>query len=177
MMNAPQNHHLTDEQFTDLLLGTVPAQVKSHLDTCSECSAEAQRVSMALGSFEQETRIWAECRTAGAPTISRAFETDSSGFHLPMAWAAAAVAVAVAITVGIAQYDQRPEVSSHAQAASAATDSQIPDVSAATLKADNDLLAAIDGKLRAEDTPPTRLYGLKVEQRVGMDKPASKVSD
>ena len=40
--------HLTDEQFTNLLLGAEPAGVQAHLMECAACREESERVSGAM---------------------------------------------------------------------------------------------------------------------------------
>src|ERR1035441_2887353 len=91
---------LTDEQFTDLLLGTSPAAVTAHLSTCPQCAQEAQRVSSAIGSFAQQSRLWAERRAASLPMHSRDWQPALPWLHIPtkpQAWAAAGLAGALGL--------------------------------------------------------------------------------
>ena len=181
-----ERSHLTDEQFADLLLGTNPSAVQAHLKACTQCAEEAERVSGAIGSFEQHSRLWAERRAATRPALARqpAFEW----LYRPQAWAAAALAVALAAGFTITAHNRRaaavpadgsqtataqtPSVQAPATPAQttlpAAGQSTIaqaepaPRVSPATLKADNDLLSAIDGELRANEPTAASTYGLNV---------------
>jgi len=96
--------HLTDAQFTDLLLGEIPSAVTAHLDACARCAEEAQRVSSAIGSFEQQSRLWAERRASTQPVQTPSRSPLLGWLHLPAsssAWSTAAVAVVLALSVGI----------------------------------------------------------------------------
>jgi hypothetical protein len=151
---------LTDEQFTDLLPGTSPAAVTAHLSTSPQCAQEAQRVSSAIGSFAQQSRLWAERRAASLPMHSRDWQPALPWLHIPtnpQAWAAAGLAVALALGKGISlRVDHvRPverQVAAKLQPAVA--------VSPTTLKSDNALLTAIDGELRADESTFATAYGL-----------------
>jgi len=180
--------HLTDEQFTDLLLGTIPASVTAHLQACPDCAEEAQRVSGAIGSFSQQSRLWAECRTA----TSRAASTMPvhhpvlAWFSRPMAWSAAVAALAIATVAGIgiesgiahkgnpiaglAGQQQQTAQIQPAALAPAATPK-------ADLNADNNLLAAIDEELSAQPAPSSSLYGLKVGAQVPRARSMKRMSN
>jgi hypothetical protein len=178
--------HLTDEQFSDLLLGAGAPAVQAHLKACSQCAEEAERVSAAIGSFEQQSRLWAERRAASHSVLVPRRQSAFAWLHIPttpQAWTAAAAAVALAVGVGVSVRDgfnfsdrRAPSVqttSMHASVAQtaavqapiagvqpAAQVSPATGVSPTTLKADNDLLSAIDGELRADESTPASLYGL-----------------
>lgn len=195
--NMNRNHphldavHLTDEQFADLLLGATPAPVQQHLVSCPECSTEAERVAAAIGSFEHESRLWAERRAASQPALAAQQSLSSSwlGIARPQAWVAAALAVAVGIAAAIstrhrqsqqtaAVVQQTPQIAAQPAASNVMEAQQITSVAApestttfraahvtpARLKADNQLLSAIDGELRA-DSSPANLFGLDVTSR------------
>ena len=167
---ASQSHltHLTDAQFSDLLLGATPAPVRAHLEACPQCSAEAERVSLAIGSFEQQSRLWAERGAASQPILVSHRQPAFSWLHRPPAWTAAALAVALAAGIGVAVRNDIPSVhKGHPQAVQQqlATAQPAPPVSPATLKADNALLSAIDGELRADESAPAALYGLTATSR------------
>lgn len=157
--NFNQSHltnHLTDEQFADLLLGSNPSAVQQHLKTCFACAEEADRVAGAIGSFEQQTRLWAERRAATSPALTSSRESNFAWLRRPQAWTAAALAIALAAGFGVAARNH------HAPAAQTqvATAQPAPAVSPSTLKSDNDLMSAIDGELRADESTPAIAYGL-----------------
>jgi len=173
--------HLTDEQFAELLLGANPSAVQEHLKACVQCAEEAERVSGAIGSFERHTRLWAERRAAARPALAPARPPVFAWLYRPQAWTAAALALALAVGVtitarnhrsaaaqaGVAQTAaapamQTPAVPAPVVQSTIARSESAPRVSPATLKADNDLLSAIDGELRANEPTAASTYGLNV---------------
>jgi hypothetical protein len=169
--------HLTDEQFTDLLLGTSPAAVTAHLSACPQCAQEAQRVSGAIGSFAQQSRLWAERRAASLPVHSRDSQPVFPRLHIPrspQAWTAAGLAVALALGIGISlRVDHaRPverQVAAKLQPAVA--------VSPTILKSDNALLTAIDGELRADESATSGMYGLSGSSRGVRSRSPKRISN
>lgn len=157
------NSHLTDSEFTDLLLGSIPASVTAHLEACAECAQEARSVSGAILSFERQSRAWAEYRAAGQTSLVAPGRRSSTWLGLPvtgLAWQAAAALTL--ICAGVVGYQVQHRNDAPAAVATVSSSRSIaPQVSPATLKADNDLLSAISGELQAEVTPPS-VYGLDV---------------
>jgi hypothetical protein len=167
--------HLTDEQFTELLLGATSPSISAHLKVCKQCSEEAERVSGAIGSFEQQSRLWAERETAARPRIEArrpAYAWLSPAWlSSGPAWAAAAAAVALVFgllfhSAGGGSSQPRPEIAM-ATAQPVATPS--------TLQSDNALLAAIEGELRTEDAPSANAYGLESGVRTNHARPGKRV--
>jgi hypothetical protein len=170
--------HLTDEQFTELLLGATSPSISAHLKVCGQCSAEAERVSGAIGSFEEQSRLWAERETAARPRIQArrpAFAWFRPSWLRPApAWAAAAATVALVFGLVFHGASGRSDRSSQPQPAIAAVTAQ-PSVTLATLQSDNALLAAIDGELRTEDAPSANAYGLDLGVRTVHARPGKRV--
>src|ERR1700757_1127786 len=98
---SPATNHLTDEQFAGLLLGANPAAVRAHLKACSACAEEADRVAGAIGSFEQQTRLWAERRAATSPMLLPVPASAFAWLLRPQAWTAAVLAIALAAGFGV----------------------------------------------------------------------------
>jgi hypothetical protein len=164
--------HLTDAQFTDLLLGANPAAVRAHMEACPQCSDEADRVSRAIGSFEQQSRLWAERRAASRPLLATQRQPVFPWLHRPQAWTAAALAIALTVGIGVTVRNDHPRaVQLQAKVQPA------PAVSPATLKADNELLSAIDGELRADESTPATMYGLTVNSRSVRTRAPKRISN
>lgn len=174
-MQTNYSTHLTDEQFTDLLLGARPSTVQAHLNVCPQCAEEAARVSRAIGSFAQQTRLWAERRAASQPILVPHRQPAFEWLHRPRAWTAAALALAVAAGIGVSVHNnhQRPApqqaVISHQPVAR--------QVTPATIQADNALLAAIDGELRADESTSASAYGLNVNSRSTRNRASKRISE
>jgi hypothetical protein len=154
-LSAP---HLTDAQFTDLLLGTPPPAVREHLNACTQCAAEAERVSGAIGSFRQHSSLWAERRAATRPPAHLPHRTSAFAWlHRPQAWTAASLAIALAVGIGVSVHNAHTRNAQQQPVAQVQPSAQL---SPATLKADNELLSAIDGELREDESTPASVYGL-----------------
>jgi predicted anti-sigma-YlaC factor YlaD len=168
--------HLTDEQFTELLMGSRPAWVQAHLVECSACREEAERVSGAIGDFAEQSLLWAEQRAVARPMRVAEREPAWAWLLRPQAWAVGAMAIALAVGIGMTMHRDhtQPVQQATATAPADATKTQVATVQPvaakvqaeakagrATLKADNALLTAIDGELRADESTPASLYGLE----------------
>jgi hypothetical protein len=184
--------HLTDEQFTELLMGSRPAWVQAHLMECATCREEAERVSGAIGDFAQQSLLWAE-RRAVARSVQVVERQPAYAWLLhPQAWVAGALATALAVGIGITLHREhmQPEQQAVATAQANATKTQAAEVQPvavkvqaetkithSTLKADNALLTAIDGELRADETTPASLYGLEATSYGTSTKSAKRTSN
>jgi hypothetical protein len=169
----PNNiQHLTDEQFTDLLLGSNPTSVREHLEACAQCSQEVERASGAIGTFEQQTRLWAERRAASSPIHASDRQPAFPWLHRPQAWTAAAFAIVLATGIGITvrQNQMRPTQ----QPVLTQTAAQVPP---ATLQSDNELLSAIDGELRTDDSVNANMYGLRTTSHGSRPKLLKRMSN
>jgi hypothetical protein len=165
--------HLTDEQFTDLLLGTSPSTVRAHLKECAQCSQEAERVSGAIAGFEQQSRLWAERRAAALPALQDDRRPGFAWIDRPQAWAAAALTVVLGVGIGVSLHqDHRLALQQTVAPVQPATV-----VSPATLKEDNELLSAIDGELRADESTAASVYGLTAATHGARNKSAKRMSN
>jgi hypothetical protein len=54
------NVHLSNDEFTDHLLGTGQGTTAEHVQACAECGAEAERVARSLNAF----KVWVHQRAA-----------------------------------------------------------------------------------------------------------------
>ena len=172
--NGGQLKHLTDEQFTELLRGDAPASTAEHVKGCGQCSQEAERVAGAIGSFAQQSRLWAERRAAARPMQAYGRQQTSSWQRVAqgaVAWVAAAVVLAAG--VGLVRKTGQPVAVREPVAALHAA----PAVSPATLKADNQLLSAIDGELSEDDAPSAGSYGLTASRHPGRTRSTKGISN
>lgn len=173
-----QSSHLSDTEFTDLLLGSIPPTVTAHLESCATCAEEARRVSSSILSFERDSRLWAEHRAAAQPALVTP-TGQGSWLHVPgfgLAWQAAAALTVVCAGIGIG-YQVQHRTEAPETIASISAPQAFAHVSPSTLKADNDLLSAIDGELQAAATPPASVFGLQVSDRPSQSRKGSKVTD
>lgn len=165
--------HLTDGAFSDLLLGAARPEVRAHLAVCAACSEEAQRVSGAVTSFERESRAWAERHAAGMPAASP--RAVPLGWRLGWAGAWTTAAAMAILGAGVVANHWKD----HGSAQSAfVVETQEETISPARLQADNELLAAVDGELRANSvSPPASAYGLDTPERDGEGEVTKRVAE
>ena len=54
------NNHLSDDQFTDWVLGTRDESVLRHLETCEACLAEAEELRRSIARFRDSVHVIAQ---------------------------------------------------------------------------------------------------------------------
>lgn len=138
-MNMAQ-HHLTDEEFTDLLAGGMPNhRCTAHLASCEGCRRELEAVGVTLSDFSTGTTTWADQQAPRRVPVPSAWSLRRE--YLPSWWAGAgAVAAAALLAVGLGYTPSRSTV------APAAQQLAMPP-SSAELAADNRLMLSIDQEL------------------------------
>ncbi len=169
-----QHSHLTEEQFADLLCGLQSPAARSHLESCSQCTGEAQRVSGAIVSFAQQSRIWAERQASSFPVDNPGWQPVLPKLHRPQVLAAAA-ALTIALAAGLGVSLRMDYARSVPQFT--ATVQQIPAVVPTKLTEDNQLLSAIDGELRADDSSNAAMYGLSGTSRGSRLRESKRLSN
>jgi hypothetical protein len=99
-------------------------------------------------------------------------------------WAAASLAVALAVGIGsglrtemrVSHHDNAPQAQTVAPPAAKAQPAAAA-VTPASLKADNDLLSAIDGELSAEAAPNPSTYGLTVGGHIARSHTTKRIAN
>jgi hypothetical protein len=175
-----QNAHLTDEQFADLLLGLQSASLQAHLDCCPECAHEAARVCGAISYFNTQSRLWSERRAATRPALTPNSQQAFPWLHRPQVWMATTLAIALAAAIGFTvrnDHNQAAAMQSGVTQSTVAEAVTAAQVSPATLKADNDLLSAIDGELRTDESSTESTYQLTATPREARTKAAKRATD
>ncbi len=95
-MNQPT--HLSEEQFSVLLLEQGDAATRAHLADCVDCSAELERVRESLTSFNALGMEWAELRSS---TLGPVQVPARDGRRMPLVWATATAVVVGVIFAGM----------------------------------------------------------------------------
>ena len=91
------NNHLSDDQIAEWALGAKDEIVLRHLETCHECSREAEQLRCALGGFRDSIHTAARRHQSFWRNQQLAIRGRSSGWY-PLDWAWAAAMVLVLIT-------------------------------------------------------------------------------
>ena len=92
------NNHLSENQITEWVLGASDEHVLRHLETCAECSREAEELRSALAGFRdavhtearRDASFWRNQQFAVSARLS-----NQDWYPLHWAWVAAMVAVLI----------------------------------------------------------------------------------
>ena len=134
------NRHLTDEQFTDLLLGLDDGTAAAHLNSCEHCRHEMARVEETMGMLREASMDWSRQRVAAMPTPQPGFCERLGLSFRPAAGMAMAAVLAVAVAVPFLIRDTDAP-----QRASVQHMSPVP--TAEQIAADNELMSAINQEI------------------------------
>jgi len=99
--------HLSEEQLSEWISGTVGSDVRRHLETCAICRREAEGLKQALGGFRDSIRATAEAYKAPwrAPAQS---ERPAWRRFMAQRWAYAVVMAAIlVVSVILLRVDHR----------------------------------------------------------------------
>ncbi|SEB69551.1 hypothetical protein [Terriglobus roseus] len=165
-----KHHALTDEQFADLLAGRPTSETLADLQGDADAAAELVALKSALHSYRAESLVWAERRSASAPSLAPAARRRARWMAVPQ-WSLAAVAVA-AVAVGIGHFSGSNANDAVASTPTIATSSTL---SASALPerdfaSDNELLTSIDAALSYAGASPVDGLGLKSAQDAGAQR-------
>lgn len=156
--------HLTDEQFTDLLLGLDEGgSAASHLAACDHCRQELTRVEETMGMLREVSMDWSRQRVAAIPTPQPGLLARLGLSFRPAAGMAVAAVLAIAVAVPFLTRDDATEPNAAVQHAS-------PVPTAEQIAADNALMAAINQEIAQ---PAVQHEAAFVEEN-GKDKTARR---
>jgi hypothetical protein len=135
--------HLTNDLFTDLLIGDCSLEIRRHVDACPQCQDEFKRVQSAIDGFGAAGLEWAEQQApiSISPSSQLLFQCRSLG-----TWAAAAL-LAAAVLFEVHQGWIVPTPAANNVAAEAVE-------STSDVADDNRLMMAIDQEIRWQAESP-----------------------
>jgi hypothetical protein len=139
--------HLTNQQFTDLLIGDCSLNVRRHVDACPQCQEEFKQVQSAIDGFGAAGLEWAEQR---APLAISASSQLFSQCRSLGTWAAAAL-LAAAVLFEVHQGWIVPTPAADNVANNVATEVV---ESTSDVADDNRLMMAIDQEIRWQAESP-----------------------
>jgi hypothetical protein len=95
------NTHLSEDVISRLIIGNGSSDEQQHVDQCSQCSGELERLKQTLSVFRHSVEHWAEQNGGAVVPESPFLRTASPAFRIrPLTWVlAAALAVLVAIPI------------------------------------------------------------------------------
>ena len=152
-MNTPGSNHLTNDQFTEMLMTGITAPVcENHLAGCALCREELAVFSDSVGLFTTTSLAWSESKPAQSLRMTASRQVRKAAYA-PLRWALAA-AVVVGVAVPVWNYEQRPAANPVTTAALASDDSP------AEIAQDNALLQSVNVALNSDEGSPLPEYHL-----------------
>ena len=150
MIKGTQDH-LTDDQFTDLLIGGALTQsCRRHLAECVVCRREAEEFTRSVGIFSTTSLAWSRTKPQKSlRTIAR--WKPARAQIAPIGWALTA---ALLIAVGVPAWN-KSHPGQHAQALAAPS---APADSPAEIAQDNQLMQSVNVALNTSDDSPLPDY-------------------
>jgi len=147
-------YHLSQEQFTNHILGFGDEQSRSHLKGCSACETELHNFRSTLTNFNSATSTWSE-KAAGK--IVRKIQPHRVSSFKTAAW----ISVAVCVTFVLSLFFFRTDFSGiRNRNVSAGVESSSPELHRQIDK-DNTLLAEINSALSTPVESPEKLYAIE----------------
>jgi len=152
-MMTPGSHHLTNDQFTEMIVtGVIDEACEKHLAGCELCREELTAFSDSVGLFSTTSLAWSESKPAESLRVA-AHKQVRRAVYVPLRWAVAA-AVVIGVAIPVWNYDHRATITAVADAAAATGDSP------AEIAQDNQLLQSVNVALSTEESSPLPEYRL-----------------
>jgi hypothetical protein len=148
-MNTGEMNHLSNDQFSELILGAPSPASELHLAECAHCRAELEKFSSSVDLFSTTSLKWSEIQPAQTPRISPRWQS-ARWAYAPVGWALA-VAVLIAVGVPAWKYDRHPAPPT-SQSATEDTPAEIAQ--------DNALLQSVNVALNTNEDSPLPEYRL-----------------
>ena len=151
------NTHLSEEEFTERLLGMESAAAEKHLAECGACREEMARVGAALGMYREAAVEWSASRPAPVRLGVRAAARAKNSW-MPVAGWAVAAGLVVAIGVPVMRHVEDGRSGAVTTVAGATGP-----VSADAISQDNAMMGEINAAITQPDLSPVHVY--KMEQK------------
>lgn len=108
-----ENIHLTEEQFSDYIVGLSTEAMDLHVEQCSACRAEVLRVQDAVSMFAEAGREWSTVRPAAMPAAEAARSIRRRSMWITLRPVAGFAAAAVAIFTVTINAHRGPAATDH----------------------------------------------------------------
>jgi hypothetical protein len=138
--------HLTQEEFTDRLLGMHSITVDAHLLDCATCRQEVERLRSSVGLFRNAARAWSESAASASSSA------PARGMLHPWMLGGALLAVASIIIAVFAFYVHDREFHKRAAETEILVPERPAQATQAEIDRDNELLSQINTEI-AEGIP------------------------
>jgi hypothetical protein len=150
--------HITQEEMTELLMGTRTSTLDCHLQACAECRDELERVKSSLALFRTASHAWSERAASKTSEMQQVISLPRATSYASW-WKLAAVAAVLLIVFAAAYRIKR--TSPNGNTAKVTTPSTITTESSQNqIAQDNELLAQVNSEI--SESVPTPMQPLQI---------------
>jgi len=152
--------HLTEEEFSDYLLGLSTASTRTHLLECAHCREEMESFGVSLASFNQASLAWSREQAATHPIHIKA-QPAAGRWPRPYwqaGWAGLAAAAVLTFAVALPVALMHEHAAHPAGASAPETIAAQPQEDAAVIADDNQMMTAIDAEISQPDISPVESF-------------------
>jgi len=144
---SANNFHLTDEQFSGLLLGDdLDIAARAHLLDCTLCRQEAEKFTSSVNLFSKTSLAWADTKPAKRSLLPVFRSREKRAMFTPLVWALAATLLVIIEFPAWNHNRNRQSESSVAQTAGGDSAAQVAE--------DNQLLQSVNVVLSSNEGSP-----------------------
>ena len=146
-MTQSSETHLSDEQFSNLLIGDlVESEARAHLLHCAHCRQEAGIFTDSVNLFSTTSLAWLETKATKRSLLQLFRSRERRSMFVSLAWATAAI---LFVIIGVPTWNHRHHLPSEDDVA------QVNPVdSAAQVAEDNRLLLSVNTVLSSNEGSP-----------------------
>jgi predicted anti-sigma-YlaC factor YlaD len=150
--------HITQEEMTELLIGTRTSTLDCHLQACAECREELERMKSSLALFRTASHAWSETVAGEVSEIQQVLSLPRARTYA--SWWKLAAVTAVLLVVFIAAYRvERTSVNNNTVRVTTPS-GEIAESSQDQIAQDNELLAQVNSEI--SESVPTPMQPLQI---------------
>jgi predicted anti-sigma-YlaC factor YlaD len=150
--------HITQEEMTELLMGTRTSTLDCHLQACVECREELERVKSSLALFRTASHAWSENRAEETSELQQVISLPRARTYASW-WKLAAVTAVLLMVFAAAYRIERTSINNNIVRVTT-PNAAIVESSQDQIAQDNELLAQVNSEI--SESVPTPMQPLQI---------------